>query len=80
MNTKRLTQPFTHAVAVTPSDTVDLANPCRGLYIGGSGTLRVIIAGAVVNFAAVTAGQILPIIITRVEAAGTSATGIVALN
>lgn len=80
MNTKRLVQPFTHAAAVTRSDTVDLPNPCRALYIGTSGTLRADIGGVTVNFAAVTAGDIIPVVATRVHLTGTSATGIVALN
>lgn len=80
MNLKRLNQPFTHAAAVTRSDTVDLPNPCRALYIGASGTLRVDIGGVTVNFAAVTAGDIIPMVVTRVHLTGTSATGIVALN
>jgi hypothetical protein len=80
MNTKRTTQPFTQAVAVTPDNDNDLANPCRALYIGSSGTLRVTIGGAVVNFAAVTAGDIIPMVVTRVHATGTGASGIVAFN
>lgn len=79
-NTKRMTQPFTHAAAVTRSDTVDIASgPTRALYIGASGTLRVNIGGATVDFAAVTAGDIIPMVVTRVHLSGTSATGIVAL-
>lgn len=80
MNTKRTTQPFTQAVAVTRSDTVDLAHPSRALYIGTSGTLRVDIGGVTVNFAAVTAGDIIPMVVTRVHLTGTSATGIVSFN
>jgi len=80
MNTKRMTQPYTHAAAVTRDDATDLPNICRALYIGTSGTLRVTIGGVVVNFAAVTAGDIIPMVVTRVHLTGTSATGIVALN
>jgi hypothetical protein len=31
----RLTTPITKAAAVTPSDTVDLTTPTRGIYIDG---------------------------------------------
>jgi hypothetical protein len=66
--------------AVTPSDTVDLAFTTRAIYVGGAGTLTVILAGgATVEFLAVPAGTWLWIAATRVKATGTSATSIVAL-
>ena len=71
--------PAENAIAVTPSDSVDLTGaPCRALYIGTGGNLSVIIGGATVTFSNV-AGGILPIRASRVRATGTTATNIVAL-
>lgn len=80
MNTKRNSQPYTQAVAVTPSDTVDIpGGPTRALHVSVQGTLRVTMGGAVVNFPVVTPG-IHALSVTRVHATGTAATGILALN
>lgn len=67
--------------AVTPSDVTSLSNPARSLYVGGTGSLSVVMYGdgATVTFAAVPVG-IFPIQITRVNASGTTATNIVALR
>lgn len=69
------------AETVTPSDSVNLTQPARSLYIGSTGSLSVVMYGdgAIVSFAAVPVG-ILPIQVTRVNAAGTTATNIVALR
>ena len=69
-----------HAAAVTPDDAVDLTTPARGLYIGGAGNVEVVTVGCeTVIFTAVPEGTVLPIRCTRVRAAGTTATGIIAL-
>ena len=70
--------PAANAVAVTPSDSVDLAYVTRALYVGGAGDVSVQM-GATVSFIGVQAGSVLPIRVSRVNAAGTTATGIVAL-
>ena len=63
--------------AVTPSDTVDLTNATRSLYIGSAGNLRVTMAGGMVaNFANVAAG-FAPLRVTRVHATGTTASSII---
>ncbi len=71
------------AVAVTPSDTADLPNFARMLYVGAAGNIAVEMvdarAGTVVVFAAVPAGTILPVAVRRVRATGTTAGSIVAL-
>ncbi len=75
----RASDPAYHAAAVTPSDTVDLTNATTALYIGTAGTLTVImVGGEQVSFGNVVAGY-LPIRVSRVLAAGTGATNIVAL-
>jgi hypothetical protein len=72
----------TRAQAVTPSDTVDLTNVSRALYVGGAGAVTVILAdfATTVAFAAVPAGSILPVRVSRVKATGTAATSIVAIS
>lgn len=68
------------AEAVTPSDSTVL-KPTRGLYIGTAGDVKVDMAerGTAVIFAGVQAGTLLPIQVTKVYSADTSATGILAL-
>ena len=79
-----LDSPADNAVAVTPSDSVDLAVVPRGLYVGVSGSLVVHMRGtdgvsASVTFAAVPGGTLLPIRPTRVLSTGTTATAVVAV-
>lgn len=72
--------PAEYAVAVTPSNTTDLTNVTRALYIGGAGDVTVDMPdGSTVLFANALAGTILPIRVKRVRSTGTAATGIVAL-
>ena len=75
-----LTSPYNDAAAVTPSDSTDLANTTRALYIGSQGTITVRMAGSGndVQFS-LDKHEILPIRVTRVLATGTSASNIVAL-
>ena len=79
--TSNLDSPASNAVAATPSDSVDFPFASRGLYIGGSGDVRVDMqhGAAPVTFLGVMAVSILPIRVSRVYATGTTATGIVAL-
>lgn len=74
--------PATEAVAVTPSDTVDLTNYARSIYVGGVGTVRVdmVGSGASIDFVGVQAGTVLPISVKRIRSTGTTATSIVALR
>lgn len=71
--------PASRAVAVTASNTVDFASPCRGLYVGTAGNVTAVVGGVAVLFTAVPAGMILPIQATRVNATGTTAGAMVAL-
>lgn len=71
----------TSAVAVTPSDTVDLTYVSRELYVGGAGNVTAIMAdGTTVLFSTVPAGTRLPIRVSRVKATGTTATLMVAIS
>lgn len=74
--------------AVTPSDTLFLASGTttddgrtyRALYIGVSGTLSVLMAdGTTLTFIAVPVG-FLPLAVKRVNATGTTAASIIALD
>lgn len=72
--------PATKVVAVTASDSTDLTG-ARGLYVGGAGNVVVRCVHSPdtsVTLAAVPAGSIIPVQVTRVMAAST-ATNIVAL-
>jgi len=63
----------TKAFAITPADA-DLAVVTRGIYVGVTGDLAVILSGdtAVVTFKAVPAGSLLPIRAKQVRAATTA--------
>lgn len=77
---RSLTAPPEQAAAVVPADGTDLACVTRAVYVGGGGDLRVrMLGGAEVTLAAVPAGALLPLRVTRVLATGTSATALVAL-
>lgn len=66
--------------AITPSDSVDLPSVTRGVYVGGDGNVVAVSeAGVAVTFENVSAGAILPIRARRINATGTTATGLVAL-
>lgn len=67
--------------AVTPSDTVDLAQGATvGIYVGGSGDVVCITSGGTtITFTALSSGMIHPIAATRIKATGTTATGILAV-
>lgn len=70
----------TNAVAVTPSDSTNLANgDCRAIYVGVSGDITLDTPNQTsVLFKAVPVG-ILPVVTRRVRATGTTATNLVAL-
>jgi hypothetical protein len=74
-----LSDPASHAFAVTPSDGSDLSTWALALYVAGSGDVRVTTwGGETVTFAGVPAG-VLPVRVRRVHATGTTATGIIGL-
>ena len=71
--------PADRIAAVTPSDSTDLTG-VRGLRVGGAGDLAVRMvndSGTTVTISSVTAGELLPLRVTRVMAA-TTATAITA--
>lgn len=68
-------------VAVTPSDSTDLANgPCRAIYVIGAGNVNVNLAsGGTAVLTGLTAGQTVEVNVSRVLATSTTATGVFAL-
>jgi hypothetical protein len=75
------TSPATIAEAVTPSDSADLTNVSRALWIGGAGNISVIMAnGSTVLFSGIAAGTMLPLRVSRVRSTSTTATLIVAIS
>lgn len=71
--------PAYHAVAVTPSDTVDLTHVTTSVYIGGAGSMQVtMVGGETVTYAGLLAGTRYGLRVSRIWAASTSATNIIA--
>ncbi len=66
------------AVAITKSDSTVLT-VTRSLYVGTTGDVAVVMQGATVLFPSVPAGAILPICVTKVLSANTTASGFVGL-
>lgn len=73
--------PSRNGVAVTPSDTQNLAGgACRALYIGTTGNVSAVFPdGTQVTFNSIAAGVVLPIQALRINNSGTTASNIVAL-
>ncbi len=79
-HTPSLTGPASAAFPITPSDSLDLPETTRALYVGIGGDVRVAMAsGQVVTFESVPDGCLLPIRAIRVQATGTTAAGIIGL-
>lgn len=75
-----LTSPATNAVAITPSDTIPLANISRAVYVGQTGDVSVEMqSGQIVTFQNVQGGSILALRTMKIRAAGTTALGIIAV-
>jgi hypothetical protein len=78
--TPGLDSPAANAVALTTSDTVDLTNYSRALYVGVAGNVKVdTVGGQTTTFVGVAAGSILPVRVKRVYATLTTAASLVAL-
>lgn len=69
------------AILVIPSNTMDLEKVSSGIYLGGSGDLKVTLKnGSTVTFTGLSSGVIHPISAKRIFATGTTATSILAVN
>ncbi|WP_425105493.1 spike base protein, RCAP_Rcc01079 family [Ancylobacter sp.] len=71
--------PASGIIAVTPSDTVDLATVSRGIFVGTGGNISLICGGTTGLFKNVPSGTTLPVCASRVRATGTTAADIIAL-
>jgi hypothetical protein len=67
------------AAEVTPNDGADLATPAAIIGCLVSGDIQVTASGGGTVVLAGVAGQVLPVLVDRVWATNTTATGIVAL-
>ena len=71
----------TNFFAITPSDSSDLVQIPRGIYVGGSGDLAVHdLDGDAVTFTNLAAGVVHPISAKKVLSTGTTATGIIGIT
>ncbi len=68
---------FQNAVAITPSDTVNLTRAIAGIIATGAGNASVVTEGGQTVTIPVNSQQVIYLSITRVNATGTTATGIV---
>ena len=75
-----ISAPAQRGFAITPSDGADLAAETRGLWVGASGDLVLVLAsGDEVTLVGAVGGSVLPLRIKRIKATGTSATQLVGL-
>lgn len=73
-------EPSREVVAIGAGADADMAKPCRGIYVGVGGTVKITdMAGNAVSFVGVPAGTFMPVGAVRIWATGTTATSIVAL-
>ena len=73
------TSPSDRYEAVTPSDTVDLKEPCRSIYVGVAGDFVAVKTDDSTCTFTVTAGAVIPVVAKRINSTSTTATGLVAL-
>jgi hypothetical protein len=77
---KSLSSPADHGFSISPSDTVDLAETTRALYVGTGGNIAATLrSGADITLANVPTGSVLPIRFQRIKATNTTATNLVGL-
>lgn len=66
----------TDIVPVTPNDSTDLPFTGYGLRVGADGDVSVVTGAGETRTIPMKVGQVLPLVIARVRATGTDATGI----
>ena len=72
--------PVQHGFAVVPNDNAALPETTRALYVGSAGDMHVVLAsGAVLTFANIPSGTVLPVRVAEVKASGTTAGAILGL-
>ena len=75
-----LESPVRHGFAITPDDSVALAETTRAIYVGTAGDISLILAsGAGLTFVNLASGTVLPVRATGVNATGTTAADLLGL-
>jgi hypothetical protein len=74
-----LESPATRLLAVTPSDSTDLAYVSRAVNVAASGLVKLTTVTGDVATVQIAAGIAFPVRAARIWATGTTATGIVAM-
>jgi hypothetical protein len=75
-----LDSPYRHAAAVTPSDSADLTNVTRAIYVGGAGNIVLVTQGGeTVTLTGLLVGVVYRVCASRIKSTSTTATNIVAL-
>ena len=69
---------FNHFFAITPSDTVNFPERQTAIYVGVGGTIALVQQGGPIVTITAVAGALLPFDLVRINATGTTATGLVA--
>lgn len=70
---------YNDAAAITTSNTVDLPRLTDAINVGGAGTVAAVLQNNQVVTLTAVAGAVLPLRVKRINATGTTATGLVAL-
>jgi len=76
---------YRYVAAVTPNDSADLPNPIKAFFVGVGGNIEIVpygdggVSAQAAITIAVIANTVYPIMVRRVRAAGTTASGIVGL-
>jgi len=78
---KGITSPADSGTSITPDDNTDLLQSTRALWVGASGDIEVVLFNdtSSIILKNVPSGTMLPLIVKRVRATGTTATDIVGL-
>lgn len=76
-----LDSPYRRGVAVVPSDSANLSDVTRAVYVGGTGTITYVSEGGdtVALLGNIPVGTVLHICASRINSTGTSASNLVAL-
>ena len=75
-----ITSPAQDGVAITPSDSSNLAAPVRGIYIGVTGNVALTtLGGTSLTFVGCVAGTILPVCAIKVANTNTTATNLIGI-
>lgn len=79
-HTSGLESPAGDGFSITPSDAADLPEVTRAIYVGGAGTISLVLAsGASLTLSGAASGSILPLRVRQVRASATTATNLVGL-